>query len=102
MRKNSGNRNGVCIYVGAFKVSKLNDQDNITYDESESRIIGIGLTIAMVISLVIFGQIIQIYVMTKNQQIIVEQKLPDITNAFGKYFLKVNKKYIKIQQFLIF
>ena len=85
MRKNFGNRNGVCIYVGVLKVSELNDQDNITYDESESRIIDIGLTIAVVISLVIFGQIIQIYVRTKNQQIIVEQKLPEITNAFGKY-----------------
>ena len=68
-----------------MKVSELNDQDNITYEESESRIIDIGLTIAMVISLAIFGQIIQIHVMTKNQQIIVDQKLPDITNAFGKY-----------------
>ena len=67
-----------------WKASELNDQDNITSDASESRIIDIGLTIAMVISLVIFGQIIQIYLMTKNQQIIVEQKLPDITNAFGK------------------
>ena len=77
--------NGVCIYLGALKVSELNDQDNISYDESESRIIGIGLTIAMVISLVIFGQIIQIYVRTKNQHIIVEQKFLEITNAFGKY-----------------
>ena len=84
MRKNSGNRNGVCKYVCTLKVSGLNDQDNITYDESESRIIGIGLTIAMVISLVIFGQIIQIYVRTKNQQIIVEQKFLDTTYAFGK------------------
>ena len=55
------------MYVGALKVSELNDQDNITYDESESRIIGIGLTIAMVISLVIFGQIIQIYVLTTKK-----------------------------------
>ena len=69
-----------------LKGSELNDQDNISYDASESRIINIGLTIAMVVSLVIFGQIIQIHVMTKNQQIIVEPKLPDITNTFGKYF----------------
>ena len=70
-----------------LKASELNDQDNISYDASESRIINIGLTIAMAISLVVFGQIMQIYVVTKNQQIIVERKLPDITNAFGKYLL---------------
>ena len=68
-----------------LKASELNDQDNISNDAIELRIINIGLTIAIAISLVIFGQIIQIYVMTKNQQIVVEHKLPDITNAFGKY-----------------
>ena len=68
-----------------LKAAELNDQDNISNDAIESRIINIGLTIAMVISLVIFGQIIQIYVMPTNQQIIVERKLPDIKNAFGKY-----------------
>ena len=67
-----------------LKASELNDQDNISNDAIELRIINIGLTIAIAISLVIFGQIIQIYVMTINQQIIVEHKLPEVTNAFGK------------------
>ena len=99
MRKNFGNRNRVCIYVGVLKVSELNDQDNITYDESESRIIDIGLTIAMVLSLVIFGQIIQFYVRTKNQKIILEQKLPDIKNAFGKY-LRTGFFWVKKVEFM--
>ena len=68
-----------------LKAPELNDQDNISNDAIESRIINIGLTIAMIISLVILGQILQIYIMIKNQQTIVEHKLQDITNAFGKY-----------------
>ena len=71
-----------------LKAFELNKEDNISYDASESRIINFGLTIAIVISLVIFGQIIQIFVVTKNQQIIMERKLPDIKNAFGKFLTR--------------
>ena len=67
------------------KASELNDQDNITNEAIDSRIIIFGLTIAMIISLVIFGQIIQIYLIIGNLPIMVEPKLPEIINAFCKY-----------------
>ena len=67
-----------------LKASELNDQDNITNEAIDSRLIIFGLTIAMIISLVIFGQIIQINLIKK--QIVVEHQSPDIINAFCKYF----------------
>ena len=71
-----------------LKSSELNDQDNITDEAIDSRIIIFGLTIAMIISLVIFGQMIQIYLIIGNLPIMVEPKLPEMTNAFCK-FLKM-------------
>ena len=67
-----------------LKASELNDQDNITNEAIDSRLIIFGLTIAMIISLVIFGQIIQINLIKK--QIVVEHQSTDIINAFCKYF----------------
>ena len=69
-----------------LKSSELNDQDNITDEAIDSRIIIFGLTIAMIMSLVIFGQIMQINIITKKQQIIVEHQSPEVLNAFCKYF----------------
>jgi hypothetical protein len=69
-----------------LKSSELNDQDNITDEAIDSRIIILGLTIAIIISLVIFGQIIQISKINKKQKIVVEHQSPDIINAFCKYF----------------
>ena len=68
-----------------LEASELNDQDNIANEAIDSRIINIGLTIAMVISLVIFGQMIQINIINKKQ-IVVEHQSPDIISAFCKYF----------------
>ena len=67
------------------KKSELNDQDNITNEAIDTRIIIFGLTIAMIISLVIFGQIIQIYLIIGNSPIMVEPKFPEMINAFCKY-----------------
>ena len=69
-----------------LKPSELNDQDNITNEAIDSCIIIFGLTIAMIMSLVIFGQIMQINIITKKQQIIVEHQSPEVLNAFCKYF----------------
>ena len=69
------------------KASELNDQDNITNEAIDSRIIIFGLTIAMILSLVIFGQMIQINIINKKQQIVVEHQSLDIINAFCKYVL---------------
>ena len=71
-----------------LKSSELNDQDNINDEAIDSRIIIFGLTIAMIISLVIFGQMIQIYLIIGNLPIMVELKLPEMINAFCK-FLKM-------------
>jgi hypothetical protein len=68
------------------KTSELNDQDNITNEAIESRIIIFGLTVAVIISLVIFGQMMKINIVNKKHQIVVEHQSPDITNAFCKYF----------------
>ena len=68
-----------------LKSSELNDQDNITDEAIDSRIIIFGLTIAMIISLVIFGQMIQIYLIIGNLPIMVEPKLPEMINVFCKY-----------------
>ena len=71
-----------------LKASELNDQDNITDEAIDLRIIIFGLTIAMIISLVIFGQMIQINIINKKQQTVVEHQSPDIINAFCKYYFK--------------
>ena len=68
-----------------LKASELNDQDIITNEARESRMVIIGLIMAMIISLVIFGQIIQIYLIIGNLPIMVEPKLPELINAFCKY-----------------
>ena len=68
-----------------LKESELNDQDIITNEAKESRIVIIGLIMAMIISLVIFGQIIQIYLIIGNSPIMVEPKFPEMINAFCKY-----------------
>ena len=68
-----------------LKASELNDQDIITNEAKESRIVIIGLIMAMIISLVIFGQIIQIYLIVGNSPIMVEPKFPEMINAFCKY-----------------
>ena len=68
-----------------LKVSELNDQDNITNEARESRMVIIGLIMAMIICLVISGQIIQIYIIFGNSQIMVEPKLPEMINVFCKY-----------------
>ena len=66
-----------------LKTSELNDQGNITNEEIDSCIIIFGLTIAMIISLIILGQMIQINMINKKQQIVVEHQSP----AFCKYVL---------------
>ena len=68
-----------------LKASELNDQDNITNEARESRMVIIGLIMAMIISLVIFGQTIQIYLIVGNSPIMVEPKFPEMINAFCKY-----------------
>ena len=68
-----------------LKESELNDQDIITNEAKESRIVIIGLIMAIIISLVISGQIIQIYIIFGNSQIMVEPKLPEMINVFCKY-----------------
>ena len=72
--------------ANVLKASEFNDQDNITNEAIDSRIIIFGLSIAIIISLVILGQIIQINMINKKQQIVVEHQSPDIINAFCKYF----------------
>ena len=71
--------------ANVLKASEFNDQDNITNEARESRIVIIGLIMAMIISLVISGQIIQIYIIFGNSQIMVEPKLPEMINVFCKY-----------------
>ena len=66
-----------------LKASELNDQDIITNEAIDSRIIIFGLSVAIIISLVILGQIIQINMINKKQQIVVEHQSP----AFCKYVL---------------
>ena len=66
-----------------LKTSELNDQGNITNEAIDSCIIIFGLTIAMIISLIIFGQMIQINIINKKQHIVVEHQSP----AFCKYVL---------------
>ena len=66
-----------------LKTSELNDQGNITNEAIDSCIIIFGLTIAMIISLIILGQMIQINMINKKQQIVVEHQSP----AFCKYVL---------------
>ena len=72
--------------ANVLKASEFNDQDNITNEAIDSRIIIFGLSVAIIISLVILGQIIQINMINKKQQIVVEHQSPDIINAFCKYF----------------
>ena len=73
-----------------MKASELNDQDIITKGVIESRIIMFGLTIAIIVSMVILGQMIQINMVNKKQKIIVEHQIPEVKNAFCKYF----KRYL--------
>ena len=72
--------------ANVLKASEFTDQDNITNEAIDSRIIIFGLSVAIIISLVILGQIIQINMINKKQQIVVEHQSPDIINAFCKYF----------------
>ena len=78
-----------------LKESELNDQDIITNEARESRMVIIGLIMAMIISLVIFGQMIQIYLIIGNLPIMVEPKLPEMINAFCKFFKMIMYNSLK-------
>ena len=66
-----------------FKSSNRNDEDNISYEESQDRLIAIGIFITMIPCLITIIQISQVLSATKSPRII-EPKIPYPSDPFSK------------------